>query len=171
MVADMPGLIEGAHEGVGLGHQFLRHIERTRLLVHLIDVSGFSGREPVRDFDAINNELRAHGEKLSGLVQVVALNKIDVPGARDIADPVKAELECRGLEVFEISAVAGDGIRLFCTGLRLCSKSFPGEEIAQEKEVRFYGRAGYGRVGSAKTGEGEFVVEGRSVEAMEGAPM
>ena len=111
VVADMPGLIEGAHDGAGLGHQFLRHIERTRLLVHLIDVSGLTDRDPMHDFDAINDELRLHSEKLAGLPQIVALNKVDMPDAAKIAETLRPALESRGLEVFEISALTGQGLQ------------------------------------------------------------
>ncbi len=166
VVADMPGLIEGAHEGVGLGHQFLRHIERTRLLVHLIDVSGYSGREPMHDFDAINDELRAHSEKLSGLGQIVALNKIDVPGAREIADRLEVELEGRGLEVFEISALAGDGIQPLLYRVAALLEELPREEVAVEKAVRFTVEPAPDSWEARKTGDGEFVVEGRPVEVM-----
>jgi len=111
VVADMPGLIEGAHDGLGLGHQFLRHIERTRLIVHILDVSGFTERDPMEDFDVINNELLAFGDKLALLPQIIVLNKIDVEGARETAEKVKEMLEGRGLEVHTISAVTGEGIR------------------------------------------------------------
>jgi len=110
VMADIPGLIEGAHEGAGLGHRFLRHIERTRMLVHMLDVSGTTGRDPLHDFEVVNAELKAYGQHLALLPQIVALNKIDVPGARDIAGPVKLALEERGLEVFPISAVTGEGV-------------------------------------------------------------
>ncbi len=89
VVADMPGLIEGAHDGAGLGHQFLRHIERTRLLVHLIDVSGLTDRDPMHDFDAINDELRLHSEKLAALQQIVRFNKVDMPDAAKIIEALR----------------------------------------------------------------------------------
>src|SRR4051795_12307305 len=85
VIADIPGLIEGAHEGAGLGHQFLRHVERTRLLVHLLDVSGLTGRDPWEDFEVVNRELTAYSERLAGLPQIVALNKVDMPDAPTIA--------------------------------------------------------------------------------------
>jgi GTP-binding protein len=109
VMADIPGLIEGANEGLGLGHQFLRHIERTRLLVHVIDVSGFSGREPIADFDAINNELAKYSERLSSLPQIVALNKLDIAD-REQVDAIELELRARGVEsIFLISAATGEG--------------------------------------------------------------
>lgn len=108
VVADMPGLIEGASDGLGLGHLFLKHIERTRLLVHLIDVSGFSDRNPPDDFDSINKELQNYSEKVASLTQIIALSKCDVPNnhAKEVSEALKA----RGYDVFEISSVEGTGI-------------------------------------------------------------
>jgi GTP-binding protein len=111
VMADIPGLIEGAHTGAGLGDRFLRHIERTRLLLHIIDVSGFTDRNPAEDFDTINNELLAYSPVLSGLPQVIAFNKIDVAGARETAEELKPVFEARGYTVFIISAATGEGIR------------------------------------------------------------
>jgi len=111
VMADIPGLVEGAHEGAGLGHRFLRHVERTRCLVHMLDVSGMTGRDPIHDYEVVNAELYAHSKHLSELPQVVALNKIDLPGAVQVADPVRRELENRGCTVFLISAVTGEGVQ------------------------------------------------------------
>jgi GTP-binding protein len=110
VVADVPGLIEGAHEGKGLGHQFLRHIERTKVLIHLVDVSGASGRDPVEDFDTIRKELELHNPGLIEKPQLVAANKIDA-----LDDPKRlAALEKRAkklkLKFFQISAVTGEGV-------------------------------------------------------------
>jgi len=80
-VADIPGLIENAHEGAGLGHDFLRHVERTRLLVHVVDASGSEGRDPVKDFEQINEELRLYSDVLAQRPQIVAANKMDIPEA------------------------------------------------------------------------------------------
>jgi GTP-binding protein len=110
VVADVPGLIEGAHEGKGLGHQFLRHIERTKVLIHLVDVSGASGRDPAEDFDTIRKELELHNPELIEKPQLVAANKIDA-----LDDPKRlAALEKRAkklkLKFFQISAVTGEGV-------------------------------------------------------------
>lgn len=99
VVADIPGLIEGASEGVGLGHQFLRHVERTRLLVHLIDLSGTTGRDPIEDYVVINRELAAYSDHLAALPQLVALNKVDVADPDEV-DLVEEELRKRVAEVF-----------------------------------------------------------------------
>jgi GTP-binding protein len=110
VVADIPGLIEGAHVGAGLGHQFLRHVERTRLLVHLLDVSGLSGRDPWEDFEIVNRELAAHSEPLAERPQLVALNKADMPEAAGIVAALTPRLETEGYSVFPISALTGQGV-------------------------------------------------------------
>jgi len=110
VMADIPGLIEGAHEGIGLGDEFLKHLERTRLLIHVIDVSGIEGRDPIKDFENINKELREYDAELAELIQVIALNKMDLKEARDNLSEVKKELTKRGYEVFPISAVTGEGV-------------------------------------------------------------
>ncbi|MDP9318250.1 MAG: GTPase ObgE [Actinomycetota bacterium] len=110
-VADVPGLIEGASEGRGLGHDFLRHIERCTALVHVVDcATAEPGRDPVSDLDVMETELAAYGG-LDDRPRLVALNKIDVPEARELADMVRPELEARGLRVFEISAASREGLR------------------------------------------------------------
>jgi len=110
VIADIPGLIEGAHEGTGLGDQFLRHVERTKLLVHLLDASGSEGRDPLEDFNAINFELEKYNKKLAQRVQIVALNKVDLlPDLEDV-EVLKTKLEALGYEVFIISAVTGLGL-------------------------------------------------------------
>lgn len=110
VMADLPGLIEGAHEGVGLGHQFLRHVERTRILIHMLDVSGMSGRNPLEDFRVINRELALYSEKMAVLPQVVALNKMDVVTDLAAVDALQATLEGEGHRVFRISAATRQGL-------------------------------------------------------------
>ena len=107
VIADIPGIIEGAHEGVGLGHEFLRHVERTSVLLHIVDVSGIEGRDPIEDFDTINNELKMYSEKLSKKPQVVLANKADIPQFDENFDKFKAEMERREYTVFKISAATG----------------------------------------------------------------
>lgn len=111
VIADIPGIIEGAHEGVGLGHEFLRHVERTRVLLHLVDVSGIEGRNPIEDFDIINNELRMYSEKLADKPQIVLANKADILQYEENYEEFKREMESRGLKVFRISAATKQGIR------------------------------------------------------------
>lgn len=113
VIADIPGLIEGASEGVGLGHEFLRHIERTRVLIHLVDAAGTEGRDPVEDIYKINEELRNYNEEIAARPQVIAANKTDLIYSED-EDPVeriRREFEPKGIPVFAISAVSGKGLK------------------------------------------------------------
>ena len=119
VIADIPGLIEGASEGVGLGHEFLRHIERTKVLIHLVDVASTEGRDPIADIYAINKELEAYNADIAHRPQVIAANKIDAIYTEDGEDPVakiRAEFEPKGIKVFPISAVSGQGLSelLYC---------------------------------------------------------
>lgn len=109
VIADIPGLISGAHEGVGLGHEFLRHIERTRLLIHLVDAAGVDGRDPLADYCQINEELRLYDQKLAKIVQVVAANKMDLPQAAEGLALLQQELGAE--HVMPISAATGQGVR------------------------------------------------------------
>jgi GTP-binding protein len=111
VIADIPGLIEGAHLGVGLGHQFLRHVERCRVLIHLIDCGADEpGREPLADFDTLNEELRLHSADLALKPQIVAANKMDLPDARERLEDLRAALTARSIPVFPISSATGEGI-------------------------------------------------------------
>jgi GTP-binding protein len=110
VVADVPGLIEGAHRGLGLGHQFLRHLERTRLLVHLIDVSGMSGRDPVEDFKTIRRELELYRPELAEKPAIAAANKMDAVADRAPITRLAAHLRRRGIPLHRISAVTGAGV-------------------------------------------------------------
>ena len=112
VMADIPGIIEGASEGAGLGHDFLRHIDRCRLLIHLVDVSGSEGRDPIEDFDAINAELREYSPDLAERPQIVAANKCDLLGDdRENIEKLKAHVEALGYSFFEMSAVTHEGTR------------------------------------------------------------
>lgn len=108
VLADIPGLIEGAHKGAGLGHQFLRHIERTKMLIHVIDLSATDGRDPIEDYEQLNLELGYYNELLTKLPQIIALNKIDIPEAEANLERVQAYFGNR--KVFSISAVTGEGV-------------------------------------------------------------
>ena len=110
VMADIPGIIEGAAEGAGLGHDFLRHIDRCRLLIHVVDVSGSEGRDPVADFEAINAELRQYSPELAGRKMIVAANKVDIMEDPALLENLRAHVEGLGLELFEISAAAHQGV-------------------------------------------------------------
>ncbi|WP_173916017.1 GTPase ObgE [Halobacillus sp. Marseille-Q1614] len=109
VMADLPGLIEGAHEGVGLGHQFLRHVERTRLLLHVIDMSGLEGRDPYDDYVTINNELSSYDERLSQRPQIIIANKMDIPEAEENLKSFKEKVGDE-VEIFPISTVTRTGL-------------------------------------------------------------
>ena len=109
VIADIPGIIEGAHKGLGLGIQFLKHVERTRLLVHMLDLDPMSGRDPVEDYDKINSELREYSAKLAEKPQLVVLNKIDITEARERSAETVRQLKERNIEALSISAVTGEG--------------------------------------------------------------
>lgn len=112
VIADIPGLIEGASEGIGLGHEFLRHIERTKCIIHIVDAASTEGRDPIADIYAINKELEAYNPEIAHRPQVIAANKIDVIYGED--DPVariRSEFEKQGVRVFPISAVSGQGVK------------------------------------------------------------
>lgn len=113
VIADIPGLIEGASEGVGLGHEFLRHIERTKVIIHIVDAAGTEGRDPVQDIYAINKELEAYNPEIAGRPQVIAANKIDAiyDTENSPVDAIRAEFEPKGIKVFPISAVSGQGVK------------------------------------------------------------
>ncbi len=136
VIADIPGLIEGASEGVGLGHEFLRHIERTRVMIHLVDAASTEGRDPVDDVYKINEELRAYDAELAKRPQVIAANKIDAVYSGD-EDPVKRirdEFEPQGIRVFPISAVSGKGLKELLYYVREMLDSLPQEKIVFEQE-------------------------------------
>jgi GTP-binding protein len=110
VMADIPGLIEGAHAGAGLGHRFLKHVERTDILVHILDISWMPDRDPIREYEAINRELTLFNPELGEKRQIVVINKIDLPEARDNLAKVSSWFEERGQKIFAISAITGEGI-------------------------------------------------------------
>lgn len=111
VIADIPGLIEGASEGIGLGHEFLRHIERTKLIIHIVDAASTEGRDPVADIYAVDKELDAYNPEIAKRPQVIAANKIDMLYDEDALDKIKNEFEPKGIKVFPISAISGEGVR------------------------------------------------------------
>ena len=165
VMADIPGLIEGAHSGVGLGHDFLRHVERTRLLVHMLDGSA---ADPVADMETINRELALFSEDLARRPQIVAVNKIDIPEARERLPELQARLRERGIEPFALSAASGEGVpeltrHIWSTLTRLREEAPP--EPVVEPEETVLRPAPRGRV-SVEKRNGRWVVEGRRLEAM-----
>jgi GTP-binding protein len=117
VLADIPGLIEGASEGHGLGHRFLRHVERTRVLLHLIEVSAEPGRDPLHDYDVINRELERYSPELAGRPQIVALSKLDLTETREAYDQWRAKFAARGVTLHAVSAATAQGTREICEAL------------------------------------------------------
>ncbi len=138
LMLDIPGIIEGAHEGTGLGHKFLRHVERCGFLVHLIDVSPYSGREPFEAYSVLNRELIAYSQRLSGKLQVVVLNKVDMPGTEELREEFLKSLKASGYEgeVLQISALTGEGLELLKHKLWEALQTHPPEiEIFEDQIV------------------------------------
>ena len=135
VLADIPGLIEGAAEGVGLGHDFLRHVERTKVLIHIVDISGLEGRNALEDFDAINDELKLYNEKLSTRPQVVVANKIDILEDESVYEEFKNTLEDRGYKVFKMSAATREGIDDVIAYVSQVLKDAEEIELVSEEEL------------------------------------
>lgn len=136
VIADIPGIIEGASQGTGLGLQFLRHIERTRLLLHVIDVSGIEGRVPVEDFKVINDELKSYSEKLSQRKQIIVANKIDSMQDEELYNDLEKLAKENNIEIFKISAVTGEGLTELLDRVSEVLKELPKEDLFEESETR-----------------------------------
>ncbi len=171
VIADIPGLIEGASQGVGLGHEFLRHIERTKLMIHVVDAAGTEGRDPVDDIYKINGELEAYNPEIARRPQVIAANKIDAIYSEG-EDPIarlKAEFEPKGIRVFPISGVTGEGISelLFAVSKELQGMDSSPVIFEQEyfpEEELIYENLPY----TVEVEDGVYVVEGPKIEKMLG---
>ena len=131
VIADIPGIIEGASQGTGLGLQFLRHIERTRLLLHVIDVSGAEGRNPVEDFNTINEELKQYSEKLATRKQIIVANKIDSMQDENLYKELEKMAKEKGIEIYKISAVTGEGVEELLKHVSEVLKTLPKEDIVE----------------------------------------
>ena len=138
VIADIPGLIEGASEGVGLGHQFLRHIERTKVIIHIVDAASTEGRDPIADIKSINAELEAYNPDLLKRPQVIAANKIDAiyddGSGTNPVELIKAAFEPEGIKVYPISAVTGQGVKELLYAVRELLDNFPDDVVIFEKE-------------------------------------
>ena len=138
VIADIPGLIEGASEGVGLGHQFLRHIERTKVIIHIVDAASTEGRNPIADIKAINAELEAYNPELLKRPQVIAANKIDAiyddGSGTNPVELIKEAFEPEGIKVYPISAVTGQGVKELLYAVRELLDNFPDDVVVFEKE-------------------------------------
>lgn len=163
VIADIPGLIEGASEGVGLGIQFLRHVERTRLLLHFIDVSGVEGREPVKDFYVIQKELEKYNEKLSKRKQIIVANKVDIMQDDNLYKELEKLAKDNNLEIFKISAVTGEGISELIKRVSELLKTLPKEDLLEYEDKKIYkleDKEGY----TVKKEDGMYIIKGEPVE-------
>ncbi len=171
VMADIPGLIEGASEGVGLGHDFLRHIERTRVLVHVVDAASTEGRDPIADIHAINKELQAYNPELMERPQIIAANKTDAiyDDGEDPVEKLKAEFEPQGAKVYPISAVSGKGVKELLYAIYELLQTVNLSPIVFEKEfdVRSLGDALLPYTVEV-TEDGVYVVEGPRIDKMLG---
>ncbi|MCD8009887.1 MAG: GTPase ObgE [Lachnospiraceae bacterium] len=169
VIADIPGLIDGAAEGVGLGHDFLRHIERTRILIHLVDAAGTEGRDPVEDVRAINRELANYNPELLKVPQVIAANKIDVIyGEEDPIARLREAFEPEGKKVFPISAVTGQGLKELLYYVNDQLKSLHAQPVIFEREYVPETASPDLPYEVSRNEDGDFLVEGPLIEKMLG---
>ncbi len=140
VMADIPGLIEGAHQGQGLGLDFLKHIERNKVLIHVVDVAGTEGRDPIDDFEKINNELKQYSEKLSKKPQIVAANKSDVLEDEEQFEAFKAHVEAKGHKVFKISAATNEGVKELLSEALRTLDGLPEEDVEEYELFNSYQR-------------------------------
>ena len=172
VIADIPGIIEGASEGVGLGFEFLRHIERTKMMIHVVDAAGIEGRDPIEDIYKINAELEAYNPEIAKRPQVIAANKIDAiyGNENEIISALRAEFEEKeGIKVYPISAVSGQGVRELLFHVRELLAKCPKEAVVYEQEfdpaLGFFKDEPYT---ITRAEDGAFVVEGPKIEKMLG---
>ncbi|MBI5230994.1 MAG: GTPase ObgE, partial [Coriobacteriales bacterium] len=172
VVADVPGLIEGASEGKGLGHEFLRHVERTALIMHVVDLTGsYEERDPVDDFGVINRELAAHAEELADRPMVVVGNKADMPGTEEASKRMREHVEALQLRYFEVSAVTGQGIEALERAVaemvhELRSEALTGQAAGAFEQVWRHDHRDHRRFEVRNLGGGVFQVTGKGVERM-----
>ena len=168
VIADIPGIIEGASEGVGLGTQFLRHVERTRLLLHFLDVSGQEGRNPVDDFYVINKELKKYSEKLAQRKQIIVANKIDVMQDDTLLKQVEEVAKKEGLELYKISAVTKQGVEELIDHVSELLKTLPKEDLVDIEDRKVYTLEDKKDEWHIEEKNGVFIVTGKAIERLMG---
>ena len=164
VIADIPGIIEGANEGTGLGLQFLRHIERTRLLLHVIDVSGSEGRNPVQDFNTINEELKKYSEKLSQRKQIIVANKVDILQDESLYKELEKTAKEHNMEIFKISAATAEGIPELLKHVSDVLKTLPKEDLIETENEKVYTLENKDDGYTIEKEDGKFVIKGEAVE-------
>lgn len=171
-MADIPGLIEGASEGIGLGHEFLKHIERTKVIIHVVDAAGTEGRDPIADIHAINQELESFNPELLKKPQVIAANKIDAiyEGNNEIIEKLKETFEPSGIKVFPISAVSRQGVRELMFYVKSLLDEMDDTPVIYEQEFFPDSRALEGEPYTIEVDpeDGAYVVEGPKIDKMLG---
>ncbi len=167
VMADIPGLIEGAADGVGLGHDFLRHVERTKLTLHLVDAAGSEGRDPVEDYHKINAELKRYSEKIAGRTQILVANKMDLPGSEEQLPRLKELAEREGIKLFPISAVTHEGVDDLISYVGEWLDNYV-EAPETEDEVKVYHteEEDPDQVTITRNDAGDFVVSGKALEKL-----
>ena len=168
VIADIPGIIEGASEGVGLGIQFLRHVERTRLLLHVIDVSGIEGRNPVEDFYTINEELKKYSEKLSKRKQIIVADKIDIMQNEEGLRALEKLAQEQKIEMFKISGATGEGVTALLNRVTEVLKTLPKEELVENDERVIYTLEEDKDEFSIRKEGNVFVIEGKAINRLMG---
>ncbi len=167
VMADIPGLIEGAADGVGLGHDFLRHIERTKLILHIVDASGIEGRNPVEDYYNINKELRKYSDKIMKKTQILVANKIDLPQAQENLPRLQKLAKEEGLAYFEISAATHQGVRELIAYVGTWLDNYVSEPEEEETE-QVYDENGEDpeKVTITRNDAADFIVHGKAIEKL-----
>ena len=165
VIADIPGIIEGASDGVGLGLQFLRHIERTRLLLHVIDVSGMDGRNPKDDFRIINEELKKYSEKLSERKQIIVASKADIVN-EELYEELKELAKEKNMKIFKISSSTGEGVKELLDYVSKTLKTLPKEELYETEEKMVYTLDNKEDEFEVIRNQNEFEVKGEAVERL-----
>ncbi len=171
VIADIPGLIEGASEGLGLGHEFLRHIERTKVIIHLVDAASTEGRDPIDDINLINSELVAYNSELAKLPQVIAANKTDVlleEDAQAVVQKLKDTFEPQGMQVFSISAVSGKGMKELLYHVKSMLNNLDQAPVVFEREYFHENKIDMNLPFEVWKEEDVYVVEGPRIERMLG---
>ncbi len=168
VIADIPGIIEGASEGVGLGIQFLRHVERTRLLLHVIDVSGVEGRNPVEDFYTINEELKKYSEKLSTRKQIIVANKMDIMQDDKGLKELEALAKKENLELYKISGVTGEGVTELLNRVSEVLKTLPKEELVEAEDRVVYILEDDKNDFTVRREDDMFILEGKAINRLMG---
>ena len=168
VLADIPGIIEGASEGMGLGTQFLRHVERTRLLLHVLDIAGTEGRNPVEDFNKINEELKKYSEKLANRKQIIVANKIDSMQDTENMSSIEKIAKENNIELFKISAVTGEGLNELFNHVAKVIKTLPKEDLFEAEDRMVYTLEDDKDEFTVTRINDEYIVEGPAAERLMG---